>query len=318
MYSCVVLVDSAVYINGVRSEETEPGSGFTWVGLLDPKVDEIQEYQQKFLLHSLAVEDAVMGRQRPKLDVYPRHSFLILKTVMFDKGTSRIVVGDIGVFINEKFIVIVRHGDAIPMRSIRADLELHPERLKEGSTAVLHEVLDRLVDQYIDVAWNLQEDVESLEDMVFDDEVPAPSARLYTVKRELLEFRRAVYPLIEPLNRLATSEVPHIDAQFAPQFADVRDHLMKVIDDVNTMNDLMEAALHANLALIQVQQNVDMRKISAWVGIGAVPTMVAGIYGMNFENLPELQWKYGYYVVLGVLGAVSAGLFRVFRRNNWL
>jgi magnesium transporter len=313
-----VLVDSAVYINGVRSHEVEPGTGFTWVGLLDPKVDEIHDYQQKFLLHSLAVEDAVMGRQRPKLDVYPRHSFLILKTVMFDTGTSRIVVGDIGVFINDKFIVIVRHGDAIPMRSIRADLETHPDRLKEGSTAVLHEVLDRLVDQYVEVAWNLQEDVESLEDMVFDDELPAPSARLYTVKRELLEFRRAVYPLIEPLNRLASSEVPHIDAQFAPQFADVRDHLMKVIDDVNTMNDLMEAALHANLALIQVQQNVDMRKISAWVGIGAVPTMVAGIYGMNFENLPELQWKYGYYVVLGVLGAVSAGLFRVFRRNNWL
>ena len=313
-----MLVDSAIYVNGVRSHEVEPSSGFTWVGLLDPKVDEIQDYQQKYSLHSLAVEDAVLGRQRPKIDVYPRHSFLILKTVMYDLTTSRIVLGDIGVFINEKLIVIVRHGDAIPMRSIRADLEKHPDRLKEGTTAVLHEVLDRLVDQYIDVAWNLQEDVERLEDMVFDDEIPAPSARLYTVKRELLEFRRAVDPLIEPLNRLASSEVPHIDPQFAPQFADVRDHLMKAIDDVNTMNDLMDAALHANLALIQVQQNVDMRKISAWVGIGAVPTMVAGIYGMNFENLPELQWKYGYYVVLGALAAVSAGLFRLFRKNNWL
>ena len=313
-----MLVDSAVYINGVRSHEVEPGSGFTWVGLLDPKVDEMQDYQQKYSLHSLAVEDAVLGRQRPKIDVYPRHSFLILKTVMYDLTTSRIVLGDIGVFINEKLIVIVRHGDAIPMRSIRADLEKHPDRLKEGTTAVLHEVLDRLVDQYLDVAWNLQEDVERLEDMVFDDEIPAPSARLYTVKRELLEFRRAVDPLIEPLNRLASSEVPHIDPQFAPQFADVRDHLMKAIDDVNTMNDLMDAALHANLALIQVQQNVDMRKISAWVGIGAVPTMVAGIYGMNFENLPELQWKYGYFMVLGSLAAISAGLFRVFRKNNWL
>ena len=175
-----------------------------------------------------------------------------------------------------------------------------------------------MVDQYVEVARNLQEDVESLEDIVFDDEIPAPSARLYTVKRELLEFRRAAYPLIEPLNRLAYSEVPHIDEHFAPQFADVHDHLMKVIDDVNTMSDLMDAALHANLALIQLQQNVDMRKISAWVGIGAVPTMVAGIYGMNFENLPELQWKYGYYVVLGALAAISAGLFRLFRKNNWL
>lgn len=313
-----MLVDAATYINGVRSREVEPGSGFTWVGLLDPSSDEIQKYQQQYSLHPLAVEDAVMGRQRPKLDVYPRHSFLILKTVMFDTETSRIAVGDIGIFINEKVIVIVRHGDAIPMRSIRADLEKQSDRLEVGSTAVLHEVLDRLVDQYVEVAWNLQEDVESLEDIVFDDEIPAPSARLYTVKRELLEFRRAVYPLIEPLNKLASSEVPHIDAQFAPQFADVRDHLMKVIDDVNTMNDLMEAALHANLALIQVQQNVDMRKISAWVGIGAVPTMVAGIYGMNFKNLPETQWKYGYFMVLGFLVAVSAGLFRVFRRNKWL
>jgi magnesium transporter len=190
--------------------------------------------------------------------------------------------------------------------------------LREGSTAVLHEVLDRLVDQYIEVAWKLQEDVEQLEDIVFDDEIPAPSARLYNVKRELLEFRRAVYPLLDPLNRLASSEVPHIDASFAPLFADVRDHLMKVIDDVNIMNELMEAALHANLALIQVQQNIDMRKISAWVGIGAVPTMVAGIYGMNFENLPELQWKYGYFMVLGALAVISGALFRVFRKNNWL
>ena len=313
-----MLVDSAVYINGVRSREVEPSGGFTWVGLLDPSDSEIQSYQQEYSLHPLAVEDAVMGRQRPKLDVYPLHSFLILKTLMFNKDTSRIVVGDIGVFINAKCIVIVRHGDAIPMRSIRRDLEKNPDRLKEGSTAVLHEVFDRLVDQYVEVARNLQEDVESLEDIVFDDEIPAPSARLYTVKRELLEFRRAAYPLIEPLNRLAYSELPHIDEHFAPQFADVHDHLMKVIDDVNTMSDLMDAALHANLALIQLQQNVDMRKISAWVGIGAVPTMVAGIYGMNFENLPELQWKYGYYVVLGALAAISAGLFRLFRKNNWL
>ena len=315
-----MLVDAATYISGERLPTFDPEnpSGFSWVGLLDPQLAEIQEYKNQFSLHSLAVEDAIFGRQRPKLDVYERHSFVVLKTVIFDKSISRIVVGDVGIFVNKSFVLIVRHGDAIPMRSIRADLEKHPERLCEGPTAVLHEVLDRLVDQYVEVAWNLQEDVEQLEDMVFDDEVPAPSARLYTVKRELLEFRRAVYPLIEPLNKLASSEVPHIDPAFAPLFADVRDHLMKVIDDVNTMNELMEAALHANLALIQVQQNVDMRKISAWVGIGAVPTMVAGIYGMNFENLPELQWKYGYFIVLGALAVVSGALFRVFRKNNWL
>lgn len=315
-----MLVDAATYVDGARLSalDTAHASGFSWVGLLDPSLAEIQKYQQTFSLNELAVEDALQGRQRPKLDVYPAHAFLLLKTVMFNSTISQIVVGDIGVFVNNKMVVIVRHGDAIPMRSIRADLEQHPERLGKGSTAVLHEVLDRLVDQYVDVAWNLQEEVERLEDLVFDDEVPAPSSWMYKVKKELLEFRRAVYPLVEPLNRLASSVVDHIDAEFAPLFADVRDHLMKVIDDVNTMSELMDAALDANLALIQVQQNADMRKISAWVGIGAVPTMVAGIYGMNFENLPELQWKYGYFVVLGVLVAVSGVLFRMFRKNDWL
>lgn len=315
-----MLVDAATYVNGERIPDLKPhgSGGFSWVGLVDPVLDEMQHYQRMFSLHSLAIEDAVVGRQRPKLDIYPNHAFLVLKTVMYDNKSSRIAVGDIAVFVNSEMVLIVRHGDAIPMKSIRTDLEKHPERLTAGSTAVLHEVLDRLVDQYIEVARNLHENVEQLEDIVFDDEVPAPSARMYKVKKELLEFRRAVYPLVEPLNKLSSSEVMHINHDYAPLFADVRDHLMKVIDDVNVMNDLMDAALDANLALIQVQQNADMRKISAWVGIGAVPTMVAGIYGMNFENLPELQWEYGYFVVLGCLAIVSGILFGLFRKNDWL
>ena len=315
-----MLVDSATYVNGARLSEFTPQteSGFSWVGLADPSAGELAEYARLFQLHPLAVEDALSGRQRPKLDVYQQHAFIVLKTAMYDVDNQHVVTGDIAIFAGERFIVIVRHGDAIPLRSIRADLESRPDRLAEGSTSVLHEVLDRLVDQYIEVAIKLQEDVEALEDVVFDDEVPAPSSQLYMVKRELLEFRRGVYPLIDPLNRLATSEVAHIDHSFSLLFSDVRDHLMKVIDDVNAMNELMDAALDANLALIQVQQNSDMRKISAWVGIGAVPTMVAGIYGMNFKHLPELEWRYGYFLVLGVLSVVSVGMFRLFRKNNWL
>ena len=315
-----MLVDAATYVNGVRLSESTPHteSGFSWVGLADPSSDEFAKYASLFQLHHLAVEDALSGRQRPKMDVYQHHAFVVLKTAMYNTETAHVATGDIGIFVGERFIVIVRHGDAIPLRSIRADLEEHPERLNDGSTSVLHEVLDRLVDQYVDVAAKLQEDVEALEDVVFDDELPAPSAHLYMVKRELLEFRRAVYPLVDPLNRLASSEVAHITSSFIHNFADVRDHLMKVIDDVNAMNELMDAALDANLALIQVQQNSDMRKISAWVGIGAVPTMVAGIYGMNFKHLPELEWEYGYFLVLGVLSVVAVGMFRVFRKNNWL
>lgn len=315
-----MLVDAATYLDGARLTEFTPHSttGFSWVGLADPSVEEMMTYASLFQLHPLAVEDALSGRQRPKMDVYSHHAFVVLKTVMYNTETAHVATGDIAIFVGERFIVIVRHGDAIPLRSIRADLEKNTERLQEGSTAVLHEVMDRLVDQYIDVAAKLQEDVEALEDVVFDDEVPAPSTQLYMVKRELLEFRRAVYPLVDPLQRLATSEIAHISPAFTHNFADVRDHLMKVIDDVNAMNELMDAALDANLALIQVQQNSDMRKISAWVGIGAVPTMVAGIYGMNFKHLPELEWEYGYFVVLGVLSVVAVGMFRLFRKNNWL
>jgi len=162
------------------------------------------------------------------------------------------------------------------------------------------------------------EDVEQLEDSVFDDEVPSPASRLYFVKREVIEFRRAVLPLVAPLTKLAEGEVRNIDPKYAARFADVRDHLLKVIDEIEFMNDLIDAALHANAALIQVNQNGDMRKISAWVGIGAVPTMVAGIYGMNFEHMPELGWKFGYPLVLLVLAVVCGQLFRTFRRNRWL
>jgi Mg2+ and Co2+ transporter CorA len=157
-----------------------------------------------------------------------------------------------------------------------------------------------------------------IEDDVFDDEKPAPASRMYFVKRELIEFRRAVHPLVQPLDKLAAGSVPYINSDSALLFSDVRDHLLKVIDEVDALDALMDAALHANVALIQVQQNADMRKISAYVGIGAVPTMIAGIYGMNFDNMPELQWKYGYFIVVGFLGVVSLVLFRLFRRNRWL
>jgi magnesium transporter len=153
---------------------------------------------------------------------------------------------------------------------------------------------------------------------VFDDEIPVPATQLYFVKRELMDFRRAALPLVEPLQRILSGSVPGISRQFLPQFSDVLDHLRRVIDEVEALNELMSAALQANLTLIQVQQNSDMRRISAWVGIGAVPTMVAGIYGMNFEHMPELNWEYGYFIVLALLGLISGGLFLLFRKYRWL
>lgn len=322
-----MLVDEATYVDGQRigvdsagghGGHDASGQGFTWVGLVDPSLREIQPYARRFNIADLAVEDALSGRQRPKLDLYDDHACLVLKAVSYAESTKSISVGDVTLLFAHDFVLSVRHGDALRLHSCRRDLEAEPTRLMSGTSAVLHEIVDRLVDQYVDVCDHLRADVEHLEDQVFDDEIPVPATDLYFVKRELMEFRRAALPLVEPLQRIVSGSVPGISRQFLPQFSDVLDHLRRVIDEVEALNELMSAALQANLTLIQVQQNSDMRRISAWVGIGAVPTMVAGIYGMNFEHMPELNWEYGYFIVLAALGMISGGLFLLFRKYRWL
>lgn len=227
-------------------------------------------------------------------------------------------MGDLAIFVAAGWILTVRHGEALPLRTVRHDLEADPQRLAGGPTVVLAEILGRLVEQYVEVSEKLREDVEGIEDIVFDDEIPAPSTRLYSVKREVVEFRRAVLPLLEPLQQIATDHVAHLSTGHRREFVRMRDDLRRVIDEVEVLSALMDAALGANLTLVQVRQNADMRRISAWVGIGAVPTMVAGVYGMNFEHMPELGMRYSYFVVMALLAAVSFGLFRLFRRYDWL
>ncbi len=315
-----MLIDQARYRSGRRLhvDDVAQPNDFVWIGLAEARPAEMERLEEDYNLNALAVEDTLSGKQRPKLDEYSQHLFLLLKTVAYDTSTERVKLGDVSLFVAPEYVIAVRHGDAMPLKSVRAELEGHPEKLSFGPTAVVHEIVDRLVDQYLEVSARLQEDVEQLEDAVFDDEIPSPASRLYFVKREVIEFRRAVLPLVQPLTKLAQGDVEFIDPEFTMQFADVRDHLLKVMDEVEFMNDLIDAALHANAALIQVKQNEDMRKITAWVAIGAVPTMVAGIYGMNFDHMPELRWTYGYPAVLIGLGAVCGLLYRKFHRVNWL
>ena len=315
-----MLIDQARYRNGHRIDfdEAQIDGDFVWIGLSEARPAELERLAEDYSLDPLAVEDTLSGKQRPKLDEYSGQTFLLLKTVAYDPQSERVVLGDVSLYVSPMYVIAVRHGEALPLKSVRAQLEANPKKLADGSTSVVHEVVDRLVDQYMDVSAHLLEDVEQLEDSVFDDEVPSPASRLYFVKREVIEFRRAVLPLVAPLTKLAEGKVRYIDPKYSARFADVRDHLLKVMDEIEFMNDLIDAALHANAALIQVNQNEDMRKISAWVGIGAVPTMVAGIYGMNFEHMPELGWKFGYPLVLVGLTIVCGQLFRTFRRNRWL
>jgi magnesium transporter len=315
-----VLVDEAVYVNGIRHEGHDPEgtTGFSWVGILDPTWSELEDYQHHFHFNDLALEDAVSHHQRPKIDNFADHCFMVLRTVDYRQLSRTLYVGDVCIFFSDKTVVTVRHGEAMPLTTIRADLESHPDRLAIGPTAVVHEILDRLVDQYVETSRHVANDVRRLEDEVFNDETPAPSREMYATKRELIDFRRAVVPLVGPLDLIISGQAKFVDPSFTFKFSDVRDHLLKVIDEIDSMERLIDAAIQANLALISVKQNSDMRKISAWVGIAAVPTMLAGIYGMNFENMPELQTKWGYFVVILVMVAACSGLFRMFRRNDWL
>ncbi len=322
VYGARMLVDDARYVGGERRADRERpatgDSGFEWVGLVDPSRDELAAWARRLGLDDLAVDDAMSGCQRPHLDLHHAHACLVLKTVAYDRGSRRITVGDLSVMWNEEFVLTVRHGDALPVRTIRAELESDPTRLRRGPTAVVHGLVRRLVEQYLDVAARLGEDVARLEDIVFDDEVPVTGNDLYLVKREIIEFRRAVQPLVEPLGRLATGGGAWIGESDRARFADALDQLRRVVDEAESLNELLTAALQANLTLVQVKQNADMRRISAWVGIGAVPTMVAGIYGMNFAYMPELGWRYGYLLVVGGLGVVCTALFLLFRRYRWL
>ena len=315
-----MLIDQARYRNGhrINFEDARVDGDFVWVGLSEARPAELERLAEDYSLNPLAVEDTLSGKQRPKLDEYSEHTFLLLKTVAYDLRSERVILGDVSLYVSPDYVIAVRHGEALPLKTVRAQLEANAKKLADGPTSVVHEIVDRLVDQYMDVSAHLLEDVEQLEDSVFDDEVPSPASRLYFVKREVIEFRRAVLPLVAPLSKLAEGKVSSVDPKYSSLFADVRDHLLKVMDEIEFMNDLIDAALHANAALIQVNQNEDMRKISAWVGLGAVPTMVAGIYGMNFEHMPELGWRFGYPLVMVGLAIVCGLLFRTFRRNRWL
>jgi len=314
-----VLVDTARYVQGNRQSDVSASSdGFVWCGLVEPTRDELLAVDKYIALNDFAVEDAVTNHQRPKIDKFDEHTFIVVRTIAYTAQGESLSIGDLCIFLAENAIVTVRHGEAMPLATIRADLEARPDRLAMGPTKIAHEIIDRLVDQYIVVGNRIAEDVRAIEDAVFDDDVPALPQEMYAVKRELIEFRRAAAPLLEPLTQLAGGQVPFVNDRFRFDFSDIRDHLLRVLDQVDALDRIMDAALQANLSLISVKQNEDMRKISAWVGIAAVPTMIAGIYGMNFENMPELETRWGYFMIVGLMAVVSFGLYRSFRKNKWL
>ena len=313
-----VLVDAAVYVDGVRVDPSDPRPGFTWIGFDEPTRDELRPIADRFGFNVHAVDDAVTTHQRPKLEIYDDHVFIVIRTIAYRGPRLRLDIGDLCLFVAESAVVTARHGEAMPLTTVRSDLQGDPRRLMFGPMAVVHAILDRLVDQYLQVGDLIAADVRALEDSVFDDDVPAAPQELYAVKRELIDFQRAAEPFLEPLTRIAEGGLVGINGRLRFDFADVRDHLLRVLDHVRALDRTMDAAMQANLSLLALKQNEDMRRISAWVGMAAVPTMVAGIYGMNFDNMPELRTEWGYFAVVGAMAVAVAGLYWLFRRRKWL
>ncbi len=299
---------------------------FLWIGLKDPTDEEFDLVNDELKLHPLAVEDAVKGNQRPKVELYDNTIFVVLKTLRYLEETSDIETGEVMVFLGDRFVVTVRRGEANPLAMVRHRLEADPDKLRHGEIAVLHAVMDSIVDNYVLIDSELQTDLEEIEQAVFSGNPEVDSQTIYRLKREVLEFRRAAVPLAAPLRMLhdgSRSPVPSKEVRLLMR--DVADHLLRVIDHVESYDRLLTDVLNAHLAQlsvqqaqISVQQNSDMRKISAWVAIAAVPTMIAGIYGMNFQHMPELSHVWGYPAVLTVMVVACLALYRAFRRSGWL
>ncbi|MGH9461566.1 MAG: magnesium/cobalt transporter CorA [Vicinamibacteria bacterium] len=323
-----MIVDCAVYREGKRlpgdltaeaaSKMRGDPDAFVWIGLHEPTPEEFEVVRSEFDLHELAVEDAIKAHQRPKLERYDDSLLLVLKTARYDDVEECVVLGEILLFLGPGFIVVVRHGEASQLREVRRQLESRPEFLTLGPSAVLYGIVDRVVDDYVPVVDGVEQDIEEVEEQVFSSERSNPAERIYYLKREVLEFRRATTPLLNPLSQLATQPLPHVNPEARQYFRDVYDHLLRVSEQVDGFRDLLTSVLEANLTQMNVRQNEDMRRISAWVAIAVVPTLIASIYGMNFEHMPELRSPFGYPAVMVFILLVCSSLYAFFRRRDWL
>lgn len=323
-----MIVDIALYEQGRRVEagqdisdlvaRARTNNGFVWIGLAEPDQAEFDLVVGELNFHPLAVEDAINANQRPKIEEYEGLTFFVLKTVFFDQSQQEITTGELMCFIDRNFIVIVRHGAGHPLATVRHDLEAKPELMQLGPFAVLHAVADRVIDGYLAIAQSLEQEVVSVENKVFNGKRQTFSQEIYFLKREIIEFKHAIEPLILPISRLVSGISAEVPEEIKPFFRDTSDHLLQACEQATGLDSLITSVLQADLAHIQVQQNIDVRRISAWVALASGPTMLAGIYGMNFHHMPELSTRYGYYVVLGVMLGLTGFLYRQFKKADWL
>ncbi|HST85282.1 MAG TPA: magnesium and cobalt transport protein CorA [Kineosporiaceae bacterium] len=327
-------VDWAHYCQGRRAEACDftsavesarDGNGFVWLGLHEPSTEQLAQLGQVFSLHPLALEDASSARQRPKIERHESDIFLAMRTLAYvdrvdrEAGGDVVETGAVMVFLGEYFVITIRHGKHASMSGLRKRLEENPQQLALGPSAVLHAVTDKVVDDYLAVVDSVQQDLEEIETTVFAPRAGTDIERIYQLKRDIIEMKRTVRPLAAPLRELSERPRRMINPEIREYFRDVTDHLTRVHEQVASFDELLTSILQAGLARVAVAENEDMRKISAWVSIAAVPTMIAGIYGMNFEYMPpEMTHQWGYPAVLTVMTGICATMFRGFKRNGWL
>ncbi|WP_433417064.1 magnesium and cobalt transport protein CorA [Microtetraspora malaysiensis] len=315
-------IPEAVNMVRAHNDAGTASDAYVWVGLYEPAAPEVEWLAEVFGLHPLAVEDAIKAHQRPKVERYGDSLFVVLKTVAFldhqtPVATSEIIaIGEIMAFVGPDFVVTVRHGEQCSLADVREKLEDDSKLLGRGPTGVLHAIADFVVDKYLYVADLMQDELENVEAAVFAEVSSRDINRIYQLKREMLELKRAVGPLQTPFNALPQRRM--IPSEMREYFRDVGDHLSRVCEQVQSSNELSDSILQAALARSNALANEDMRKISAWVAIISVPTMIAGIYGMNFDRMPETKTVWGYPAVIGLMVVACALLHRAFRRNGWL
>lgn len=323
-----MIIDCGAYARGHRVggqlpiagalDEARGHGGFVWLGLYEPTEEEFALATKEFDFHELAVEDALVAHQRPKLDVYDDSLLVVLRTARYLDAEEEVEFGEILVLLGASFVVVVRHGAAAPLTSVRRRLESDPELLALGPSAVLYGVLDAVVDGYLPVVDGLDKDIRELEKEVFSDARRNPAHRIYFLKREVLEFQQAVASLLDPIDRIARGHRAYIDEDLAEYLRDVHDHLIRIAQEVASFRELLTSSLDANLAQVAVRQNEDMRRISAWVAVAAVPTLIAGIFGMNFSRIPWADTAWGFGAVLVLMVIIAGTLYGLFRRSGWL
>ena len=321
-----MIVDNAVYVDGRR---TEPGSlggtreacrregDFAWIGLQEPSREEFDAVAGEFGLPESAVREALKPHLRPKVEHYGRTLLVVLMTARYVESSEAVEFGEIHAFMDPDFIVTVRHGEISGLREVRRRVEGDPELLGRGPAGVLRAVMERAVDDYETVVEGLGNDIDEIEGEVFDGH-PGVSRRIYELSREVIRFHRATKPLASALGRLTGDAAADGGSGEHPYLKGVEERVLKVTEEVEGFRELLSNILGVNLTMVSVRQNEQVQKISAWAAILVVPTIITGIYGMNFRNMPELNWSLGYPATLVMMVVISTLVYLGFRRSGWL